>query len=436
VAVDLPGEHDVRRAPLKLAAGLTAAVTLASCSTKVASPAAATVTPRTLRLGVLYTTTGPSGDLAQAVLGSLGLVKTEAEKQHVDVELVQEDYSGDPNRVPALVADARSKTDALLVGTQDSAVVPAVRDGYPDKPVLYPLIADDDLLSGAANAFRFGPSNAMEANVLVDFLVKHRGYRSIAILSDNSPFGLEGRSDLRTALSSAGLDPALDMTFVPGGDIHTPVAHAGQVDVDAMIIWAESESEAARIVVEEQRMGFGYQLALSGNLADATFGKNATSQVTPVAFRDGILSVGPWAGPWFRLKRIITFYDDFRNQNSALAPVQAAQVYDAALAAVDAAAKKDTTPSGLISGIESLSSFDGAGVPLTFSSTRHEGMDPDDLAILGFTKSQDSAGGDYFPEVDTGGGFFTIVNESLHLPSDLSFLANGMTATPEGSATP
>ena len=424
------------RAARVLAAGLLVATALAACSSKTAARRPGAVQARTLRLGVLYSTTGQAGDLAQAVLGSVGLVENAAAAKHVTVQLVQEDYSGDPKRVTALVADAYNKVDALLVGTDESAVVSAVRATFPDKPVLYPLIADDGLLAGAKNAFRFGPSNAMQADVLVDYLVHHRGYSKISILADNSSFGDEGRSDLQTALSRAGMSPVLDDTFIPGQDIHTPVAHAGQLNVDAMIVWAQSESEASRIVVEEQRMGFGYQLALSGNLADATFGKNATSQVTPVAFRDGILSVGPWAGPWFRLTRIISFYDAFRSQNSALAPVQAAQVYDAALAVVDAAAKNGTTPSDLISGIESLSNFSGAGVPLTFSSDRHEGMDENDLAVLGFTKEQSSAGGDYMPEVDTGGGFFTIVNESLHLPKELSFLANGMQASPEGSVSP
>ena len=40
----------------------------------------------------------------------------------------------------------------------------------------------------------------------------------------------------------------------------------------------------------------------------------------------------------------------------------------------------------------------------------------------GYTKEQDSQGGSFFPDVDTGGGFFTIVTESLHLPSKYRFL--------------
>jgi branched-chain amino acid transport system substrate-binding protein len=280
----------------------------------------------------------------------------------------------------------------------------------------------------------------MQATVLVRFLVEHRKYKRVAVLADDTPFGEEGAADVLRALRSAGATPVLDARFTPGRDVHTPVARAGQLNADAMIVWTGSEGEASRIVVETQKMGFAYQLALSGNLANSTFAKNATAQVTPVAFRDGILSVGPWAGPWFRLQRIVSFYRSFQTENSALAPVQAAQVYDATLALARAARERGTTPADLIEGVESLRSFTGAGVPLSFSPENHDGMDESDLAVWGFTKDQSAAGGEFFPEVDTGGGFFTVVNASLNLPEDLRFLARGLdasvVASPSEAAAP
>ena len=62
------------------------------------------------------------------------------------------------------------------------------------------------------------------------------------------------------------------------------------------------------------------------------------------------------------------------------------------------------------------------GVPITFGPDAHEGIASDDLGIYGYTKDQDSAGGSFFPDVDTGGGFFTIVTESLELPERYRFL--------------
>ena len=170
-------------------------------------------------------------------------------------------------------------------------------------------------------------------------------------------------------------------------------------------------------------MAFPYQLAFSGNLATATFAKNASAQVTPVAFREGMLSVGPWAGPWFNLRRIISFFTRFQSDNSAQAPVQAEEFYDAAAILAHAArARGSANGADLIAGLEATTDFEGAGVPITFGANDHEGIALDDLGVYGYTKDQDSAGGAFFPDVDTGGGFFTIVTESLDLPPRYTFL--------------
>ena len=170
-------------------------------------------------------------------------------------------------------------------------------------------------------------------------------------------------------------------------------------------------------------MSFSYQLILSGNLATSTFAKNASAQVTPVAFRDGMLSVGPWAGPWFDLRRIIGFYTRFQTENSAQAPVQAAAMYDSVAILAKAARDKGAVDGqDLISGLEAIKNFEGAGVPVSFSAEDHEGIGLDDLGMYGYTKDQDSAGGHYFPDVDTGGGFFTIDMPSLDLPPKYRFL--------------
>jgi len=400
-----------------------AVLALGACKSKT-TPAAAHVRELKLRVGLLFTTSGEGGDLAQAVLGGTKLAADDAKAEKVSIEFVQADYAGDPKLVAGAVDSLKGKVDAIVVGTPDPIVLPAL-SGIADVPVIHALIGRSDLTTHN-NVFSVAPSDALEAQKMADYLVKVRKYRRIALMTDTTVFGQTGKGEVERALSHLGVSPQLSMTFVPGGDIHTDVAHAGQVGADALVLWVFSPSEAARIVVEVQKMGFAYQLALSGNLATATFAKNASAQVTPVAFRDGMLSVGPWAGPWFNISRIIDFYTRFQTENSAQAPVQAAALYDAvALLAKAARNRTSTAGSDLKSGLEGITNFEGAGVPISFSADNREGIDLSDLAMYGYTKDQDSAGGHYFPDVDTGGGFFTIVRESLQLPVRYRFLMNG-----------
>jgi branched-chain amino acid transport system substrate-binding protein len=401
-----------------------ALLALGACTSKKNAAKNPKAEPLKLRIGLLFTTSGEGGDLAQAVLGATKLASDDANKtggRKVTVEFVQADYAGDPKQVPKAIESLKGKTDAIIVGTPD----PIVLDGLAaisDVPIIQTLIGNDDVTK-KENVFSLAPTDSLEAEKLADYLVNVRKYKRIVVLTDNTEFGKTGKEVVENALRDLNVEPKLSLVFTPGGDIHTPVAHAGQVNADAMITWVFSPSEAARIVVEVQKMGFAYQIALSGNLATSTFAKNASAQVTPVAFRDGLLSVGPWAGPWFNLSRIIDFYTRFQTENSAQAPVQAAAFYDAAAIIVKTARDTGSTAGGdLIGGLEKITDFEGAGVPISFGAGDHAGIDLDDLGMYGYTKDQDSAGGHYFPDVDTGGGFFTIVTESLSLPARYKFL--------------
>jgi ABC-type branched-subunit amino acid transport system substrate-binding protein len=375
-----------------------------------------------LRIGVLFTTGGQGGDLASAVLGSAKLATDAAAKQKVKIETVEADYAGDIKRVPSALAALRDKVDAVIVGTDDPAVLPQLAS-LEDVPVVHAFITSDGAVGDATNIFRVAPPNQMQASSIAKFVTEKRKYTKVGIVTDDTTFGREGLADLQGAFEATGVTPNPVVTFTPGGDIHTPVARLGGGGVDAAVVWVSSPGEAARIVVETHRMNFAYQIVLSGNLATFNFAKNASSQVTPVAFREGMLSVGTWAGPWFTLPRIVGFFSEFQTQNSALAPVQAASVYDAFGALASAARTGGSAAAAdLVQGLEKLRDFEGAGVPITFGSGKHEGVDADDMALLAFTKEQSSAGGDFAPDVDTGGGFFTIVTSSLALPPKYSFL--------------
>lgn len=412
----------IRRSGVFRAAALVAVLLalLAACSSEKKGTAGE-VEELKLRVGVLFTTSGEGGDLAQAVLGATKLAADDVADDKVSIEFVQADYAGDAKQVRKAVDSLKGKTDAIIVGTPDPVVLANLAE-ITDVPVIHTLITRDGI-SDAENVFRVAPATSLQAERLADYLVGVRKYRRIVTITDSTSFGREGRDALDRALGDLGVTPRLSLEFEPGGDVHTPVAHAGQVNADAAIVWVFNPSEASRIVVEVHKAAFAYQMVLSGNLATSTFAKNASAQVTPVAFRDGMLSVGTWAGPWFNLKRIISFYTRFQSENSAQAPVQAAGMYDAVAVLARAARDANSTAgSDLIAGLEKITDFEGAGVPITFGGDDHDGIDLDDLGMYGYSKDQDSAGGEYFPDVDTGGGFFTIVTESLELPTRYRFL--------------
>ena len=378
-------------------------------------------------VGLLYTVGGQGGEFAQAALGVADLVVADAQEEGVSLGVESADYEGEPKKALAAARDLVTRGVAgIVVATDDPEVATALR-GFDEVPLLYALISADDAVSADSLSFRLTPSNQLQAEKLAQFLVEHRGYERIAIMHDSSDFGIEGGSDLETELSLAGADVVLNEQFKPGGDVHTPVSYAGQLGAQALVVWTQSAPEAGRITIDVHKSTQPYQLVLSGNLATASYGKNASSQVVPVAFRDGILSVGTWAGPWFdELPSIGSFFSRFKTEQSALAPVQAVPIYDGLRLLARAAGESSDDPTAVAAAIESTTDFRAVGVPISFSSDDHDGIGFEDMAVWGFTRNQRSDGGEFFPEVDTGGGFFTIVPSSVVLPSQFSYLLTGV----------
>lgn len=379
------------------------------------------------KIGLLYTISDIGGEFAQAALGSSTLAAEDASARGLNIEVLDRDYAGNAKRAGQLAQQlADEGAVGIVVASDDPALVPAL-SGFDEVPVVHALLPDDDAVESGSPTFRVAPSNRLQAEKLAEYLVGERGLDRFAILHDDTPFGAEGAIDIQEALDEQGGAVVLRQGFKVGGDIHTPITHAGQLDADALVLWTRESGEAGRITIEMHKADQGYQLVLSGNLATFDYGKNAASQVTPVAFRDGILSVGTWAGPWFELDRMRGFFERFRETNNVEAPFQAVQVYDAILLLAQAAREANgSDPSAVAQALEDIRDFEGAGVPISFSPEDHEGIGMEDMAILAFTKDQASAGGDFAPDISTGGGFFTIDTQTITLPSELSYLTQGL----------
>lgn len=400
----------------QLLAVLLIALLLGACADKTGAPTTKSNGFADVRVGLLITTGGKGGDLAGPSIGAADVAAAHLKTDHdVEVKIEQADYQGDLAQAGPLATELARKVDALVVATEDGAVVPAL-SGI-EKPIIHAYVTADGIVT-AANIFRVAPSDELQARRLAEFLVKKRKLATIGIAFENTDFGKNGSRVFESAVTTAGGQVVANSGFDTGGDLHTPLSVAADNAAKAVVLWTDSPAEAARAVIDVHRSAYTYQLAVPGNTAVPQFGKNAVAQVVPTAFREGILSVGPWAGPWLRAKRIRRFYQDFEKKQNDVAPVRAAQVYDAVMLASQA---KGISGTDLIAGLNAVEDFEGASVPVTFDEKR-EGMDPSDIWAWGFTKSKNGAGSEFFPAVDTGGGFFTLIPAGLIVPERFRYL--------------
>lgn len=368
----------------------------------------------TLKVGLLITTGGIGGDLAGPTIGAASVAADHLKQDHnVSVTLEQADYQGDLTLVPRLLADLSKKVDVIIVGTDDPSVIPDL--AAVSVPVIDAYLSSQQAGS-APNIFSLGPTDEDQARRLVSYLISIRKLGNIAVIFEDTAYGTRGADLVEQAVSERGGELVAKASFPSGGDVHTPAMLAADRDAQAVIVWTDNPAEAARITIDVHRDLLSYQLAFPASIAVPQFGKNAVAQVVPTAFREGILSVGPWVGPWTHDPQVRRFYKDFERKQSDLAPVRCAQVYDAVIMSDLAKAKGDISQ-----GLAQLKDFRGASVPVTFDDHR-QGIGLDNIWVWGFTKSKDGAGAEFFPAVDTGGGFFTLIGKGFRAPSGFEFL--------------
>ncbi len=392
-----------------IAIGVCGALLLGGCSRSGETAPKSKAKFADVTVGLLITTGGVGGELAGPSIGAAGVaadhIKQDSKKA---VKIEQADYAGDLAAAPALAAELAGKIDVLIVGTDDEGVLPVI-DSL-NVPVIHAYVTRDGVTT-RDSVFRVTAPDSLQARRLANFLVDERELSRISVVFENTDYGNRGAALMRDAVSAAGGTLVASELFDTGGDIHTPLAVAEEETAQALVVWTDNAAEASRAVIDIHKSGYSYQVALPGNIAAPQFGKNAVAQVVPTAFKEGILSVGPWAGPWLRAERVTRFFKDFEKKQSDVAPVRTMGVYDAVLLASAANSRGD-----IKQGLLGLKDFTGAGVPITFDGDR-EGIDETDIWAWGFTKSKNGAGAEFFPAVDTGGGFFTLIPRGLKVPA-------------------
>ncbi|MEO7804878.1 MAG: ABC transporter substrate-binding protein [Actinomycetota bacterium] len=367
-----------------------------------------------VKIGLLITTGGRSGDLAGPSIGAAKVAAAHLKADHgVEVTIEQADYQGDPSLVPQLIKDLAARTEAIVIGSDDPAILPSL--AAMSVPLIHAYITTDGA-TDEPKSYRLAPSNTLQARSLASYLVRHRRYARIALLAENAPYGQQGGPAFADAVRKEGASLVEEISFDTGGEVHTAVSSASDSGAQVLVVWTEDPAEAARVVIDVHRSNIAYQLAVPTNVTGPGFGKNAVAQIVPTAFREGILSVGQWSGPWIDEPNVRRFHKDFRKQENDIAPIKSSSIYDAVK--LLSAAK---THGSIASGLPKIKDFRGVGTPITFDA-RREGIGADDMWGWGFTKSETAAGAEFFPAVDTGGGFFTLVPAGLKVPERFRYL--------------
>jgi len=181
-------------------------------------PAVAVAAP--VKIGVINSMTGPQAPIGENLTNGIKLAEEELKAKGIDVQLVWEDDTGKPQvGLSAMEKLATRDGVAGVVGAYTSAVTNAVAKKAEQYkvPLVNPVSSKEDITrQGYKWVFRVSATTGDYAGVLINMATSLGKPKSIAILNENTDFGVSGAKSARTYAEKIGIKVVFEEAYSPG----------------------------------------------------------------------------------------------------------------------------------------------------------------------------------------------------------------------------
>ena len=230
---------------------------VATCSTLVAflSLPAVAGAAGPVKIGIVNSMTGPEAPIGEQLTNGFKLAQEDLKAEGLDVQFQWEDDSGKPQVSMTAVEKLATREGVCgIVGPYSSSAGNAaakVAERY-HVPLLVPLAAKDEITrQGFKWVFRLAPTTADRARALVDMAVALGRPRTLAILNENTDFGVSVARSVKAAAEKKGLrivfeeayskgSPDYRSTLVKLKNAHPDLVFMGSYVVDAILLMRQS----------------------------------------------------------------------------------------------------------------------------------------------------------------------------------------------------
>jgi branched-chain amino acid transport system substrate-binding protein len=191
-------------------------IAVAVLSVALAIPAHAA----TVKLGVINSMTGPQAPIGESLTNGIKLAQEDLKKKGIDVQLVWEDDTGKPQvGLSALEKLATRDNVAGVVGAYTSAVSSAVAKAAEryKVPLVIPVSSKEEITrQGYKWTFRVSAMTDDYAAILLDMARALGKPKTIAILNENTDFGVSGGKSAREYANKNGLKVVFEEAYSQG----------------------------------------------------------------------------------------------------------------------------------------------------------------------------------------------------------------------------
>lgn len=324
---------------------------LASCFALWALPAAPAGAPA-VKVGVVGPFSGLSAPIGIPMRNGVRLAAARINSRGGvlgrPLALVERDDEASPEKGVQIAKELVKEGVVSVVGFVNSGVALAAQQHFQDAkiPVMTnvataPILTRQFLPPQYPDnyIFRNAPTDAVQAEVVVDDAVAAGKFRKVAVLADVTASGQEGRKLLENALAARGITPVAVERFKIGeANMHPLLERARAAGAEILLCWSMGP-ELAAIAGGRAQMGWQVPMAGGWTLAHESFvtlaGANANGVRMPLSF---LVDAPSPAQSQF----IDGYLDSFKGARIP-SPAAAAQGYDSLLLMAAAITQANST---------------------------------------------------------------------------------------------
>lgn len=345
--------------------------------------ATAALAAPSVRIGALFSITGPASFLGEPEKNTLEmLVKEINEKGGINgtrVEAVIYDTGGDATKAKQLV-NKLIKNDKVvaIIGPSTTGESMAIIDDVEKAGI--------PLISCAAGikitepvkkwVFKTPANDHVAAEKILNYMAKQK-QKSFALLTVTDGFGQSGREQIKALAKQKGITVVADEVYGPKDtDMTAQLTKIRGLKPDAIICWGTNPGPAV-VTKNVKQLGIKIPLYMSHGVASKKYielaGADAAEGVMLPAGKLAVYDVLPKTDVQYKL---LKGYDSsYRKNYNAEASTFGGYAYDAFLLLTQAIKKSGTSPEQIRKGIEQTNKLVSISGVFTMSPSNHNGLD-------------------------------------------------------------
>ncbi len=247
------------------------------------------------KIGVINSMTGPEAPIGENLTNGIKLAEEDLKAKGIDVQLVWEDDTGKPQVGISAVEKLATRDDVVgIVGAYTSAVTNAVAKKAEQYkvPLVNPVASKEDITrQGYQWVFRVSATTDYYASILLDMALELGKPKSVAVLYENTDFGVSAGKSAHAYADKKGLKVVFEEAYSKGSpDYRSTLVKVKSVNPD-LVFMVSYVADAILLMRQAREIGItpmaflgagaGFATTAFANEKDISNGIFSSSQWTP-----------------------------------------------------------------------------------------------------------------------------------------------------------